>query len=161
MRHLTVLSVAALATLSILASAVPAWAGCPGTSNFDNSIGTGQWNDPNNWDTNVLPGAGDDVCIGGFGVTLTMANSSIRSLTVMSTGGLAISSLGTLTLAAAFAQPNTYCEGGTGMLDGVGSSCGDSGVPSAYQWQRDGQSLDGATALTYTIPATEAAGVHD
>ncbi len=63
--------------------------------------------------------------------------------------------------AVAFAQPDTYCEGGTGMVDAIGSACGDSGVPSGYEWRRDGQSLGGANDPTYTIPATEAAGVYD
>jgi hypothetical protein len=63
--------------------------------------------------------------------------------------------------ATAYAQPDTYCQGSRGMLDALGSFCGDSGAPSGYQWKRDGTNLGGATSLAYTIPPTETAGAHD
>jgi hypothetical protein len=63
--------------------------------------------------------------------------------------------------ATAYAQPDTYCQGSSGMLDALGSFCGDSGQPSGYQWKRDAQSLAGETSLAHTIPPTEPAGVHD
>ena len=63
--------------------------------------------------------------------------------------------------ATAYAEPDTYCQGGTGTLDALGSFCGDSGVPSGYQWRRDSQDLAGETAVTHTIPPTEPAGAYE
>ncbi|MGH9870395.1 MAG: FG-GAP repeat protein [Candidatus Polarisedimenticolia bacterium] len=63
--------------------------------------------------------------------------------------------------ATAFAQPDTFCEGDSGVLDALGSFCGDSGSPSGYQWRRDGLDLAGATSLMHAIPPTEPAGVYD
>ena len=127
--------------LLVLAAASPASADCPGTTNFDNSRGTGQWNDPNNWDTNVLPGAGDDVCISGFGVTLALASPSIRSLTVAGTGGLGIISTGTLTLAAASRVDGVLSLGGT--LAGAG----DLTVNGSMTWAGGAMSGTGRTVV--------------
>jgi hypothetical protein len=58
----------------------------------------------------------------------------------------------------AYAQPDTYCQGSVGLVDALGSFCGDSGTPSAYQWQENGAPITGATGVTHTIAADHAAG---
>jgi hypothetical protein len=63
--------------------------------------------------------------------------------------------------ATAYAQPDNYCEGTTGLTDALGSFCGDSGSPSTYQWKEDGAPIPGATGVTHTIPASHASGEFD
>jgi hypothetical protein len=78
----------------------PAAAGCPGTIRFDNSAGTGLWQTATNWNTDLLPGAADDVCIpAGMNVTLNFGTSSIGSLFVESGASLGLTAP-TLTLAS-------------------------------------------------------------
>ena len=90
----------------------PAAIGCPGSVNFDNSDGTFLWQTANNWDTNTLPTAGDDVCIDGFDVVLSTGSQAAATLQVEAGGSLTISA-GTLTITteAVFAGPFTQSGG--------------------------------------------------
>jgi len=94
-------------------------AGCPGTINFDNSAGTGLWQTTTNWDLDRLPISTDDVCIAGFSVTHSSGTDTIGSLTVGSTGSLALT-VGTLNLTTASQIDGSFTLSGTGILGGAG-----------------------------------------
>ena len=91
--RLLLASVAVLLAASAFAPAtLLAAAGCPGTIKFDNGAGTGVWQTPQNWDTDVLPGPADDVCIpAGMNVTLPSGTHTINSVFVESGATLALS----------------------------------------------------------------------
>jgi len=126
-------------------AAAPRTIGCPGTINFDNGAGTLQWTDQANWDTNVLPAAGDDVCIDGFAVTLSSGVHTIATLQVAAGSSLTSSggSLtivteavfdgdltqngGTLTGSANITTNGVYAWNG-GTLSGTGTSFADTGI---------------------------------
>ncbi len=94
-------------------------AGCPGTINFDNTSGDGLWQTASNWDTNVLPGPADDVCIGpGFSVTLSSGTQTVNTLFVSATASLAMTA-GTLNLTAASQSDGPFSVSGTGTLGGA------------------------------------------
>jgi hypothetical protein len=83
-------------------------AGCQGTIRFDNGAGTGLWQTAQNWDTDVLPGAADDVCIPAWmNVTLSSATQTINSVFVETGATLTVAG-GTPSIAGA-----SQVEGGS------------------------------------------------
>jgi hypothetical protein len=79
------------------------------TRSWNGDAGDGFRTSKENWTGNVLPGAGDDVCIGAaFGVALTPGNHTVRSLT--SDGSLTILG-GSLEFAAASRISGTLALG--------------------------------------------------
>ncbi len=117
-------------------------AGCPGTINFDNGAGTGQWDNAANWDTNTLPSATDDVCIGSFAVTI-LGTHAPQSIFVVNAGSLTIAA-GGLSLAAA-----SQIDGSFALTAGTLSGAGTLTVNGAMSWT--GGEMNGAGL-------TEAAG---
>ena len=141
MRARVALRVGTLAVLVQMGVAPLAGAGCPGTINFDNSATTGQWQTAANWDLDILPAAGDDVCISGFAVTLALASPSIRSLTVTSTGSLVVSSSASLALAE-----DSQVDGSL-TLTGTLAGAGDLLVNGAASWTGGAMSGAGRTIV--------------
>ncbi|HYS05773.1 MAG TPA: hypothetical protein VEW47_11335 [Candidatus Dormibacteraeota bacterium] len=107
----------------------PAAAGCPGTIVFDNTAGTGLWQTAQNWDTNVLPGPSDDVCIpAGMTVTLGSGTQSIGTVFVESGASLAISG-GSLSIAAP-----SQVNGGFVFSGGTLTGAGEVTMSGAFTW---------------------------
>ena len=91
------------------------------TINFDDTNATGEWTEAANWDTNTLPGPGDNVCIDNFTVTKNGAGGdNVASLFVTDNAGTFSITGGTLSLAGhSFIGGNgLFMSGGT--LSGAG-----------------------------------------
>ena len=130
-------------------------AGCPGTIRFDNSAGTGLWQTATNWDTNVLPGPADDVCIpAGSNVTLSSGTQSINTLFVESGATLSISA-GSLSLAAA-----SQVDGGLTLSGGILTGAGSLTTNGALAWTGGQMTGTGATTANAGI-AFSGASVKD
>lgn len=129
--------------------ASPLAAGCPGTINFDNSSGNGQWHESTNWDTDVLPADTDDVCIDGFAVTLSFGTQSAGTLFVSATGGLDITSQATLSLASP-SEINGPFSMDNGSLTGTGALT----LNGTFDWLQGGMTISGGVLATGTVNIT-------
>lgn len=118
--------------------------GCPGTINFDNGAGNGLWTTADNWDTDVLPGPGDDVCIDGFAVTLNGAppTHTIGSLHVSGTGSLILGSSITLTI-----DGDSQIDGSLTLSAGTVTGAGDVTVAGTLNLVFGAMSGSGATTV--------------
>src|SRR5262249_54253790 len=107
------------------------------------------WNDRFNWDTDALPGPGDDAIIGagspGSGsVTFSTGSSTVHS--VQSDKAFTLSG-GTLSLSSASAMNNVFTFSG-GTLTGTG----DLNLSNSSTWT--GGTMSGAGATTIAAGAT-------
>ena len=95
----------------------------PGRVDWDGDAGTSAWNDPVNWSSDVLPGAGGHVCIAmpGLSVVLDTGVASIASIEVAPASGLILA--GSATLDIAGPEPSTLATLGVygGTLSGAGT----------------------------------------
>src|SRR5688572_8519234 len=92
----------------------PAMGGC--TITWDGGAGTMSWHTAANWDTNVVPGPADDVCIpAGANVLYVTGASTIASLAC---AGNLTASGGTLMLAGASAIDGSLIV--SGIVGGAG-----------------------------------------
>jgi hypothetical protein len=97
-------------------------AACPGSICFDNTDGNWLWSDANNWNTNVLPGAGDNVYIslsGGNTILYSSGNYSIASLNTSANNSLSITGGNLGISGAATLAGNVSLAGGTLTLSGL------------------------------------------
>jgi hypothetical protein len=84
------------AALAVLLAACPTFAA---QTNFDNSAGTGAWNNPTNWSTDALPTIDDQAVIhDGFTVSLTTPQVAGELVVSWPTGAGAPATPGTATL---------------------------------------------------------------
>jgi hypothetical protein len=98
---------------------------------LDAGGGTTSWHTGSNWDTNVVPGAGDNVCIGAsFTVDFTSGTTSIQTL--QSAGTLNISG-GTLMLTDAV---NPATAKTLGLAGGTLNGAGSLNVSGTLIWNR-------------------------
>src|SRR5580765_2596360 len=116
------------------------------TITWDGSAGTTSWHTATNWDTNVVPGAADHVCIVGSTVVYSTGTTSILSLQaagpVSLTGGiLNLTDTGNASNVATFSQ-SSGTLGGAGALN----------VGTAYNWS--GGTMSDAATTTIAGAAT-------
>ena len=117
------------------------------TINFDNGAGNNLWQDPLNWDTNVLPGSTDTACIpAGFNPNLSSGSHSIDRF---SSDSPLILSGGTLTLLGS--------SGGSSANDSFTLSGATLGGASSLaiggQFTWSGGTMEGGGVTTTSVPA--------
>ncbi len=116
-------------------------AGCPVTTIFwDRGANTDNWFDANNWSTNAVPTASDDVSIGNGFAAVQIGASGAEARSVIANSGVLISGTGSLDLvqASQFADVFTLASG---SLQGTGSAS-ITGPNGALVWS--GGSMAGA-----------------
>jgi hypothetical protein len=63
--------------------------------------------------------------------------------------------------AEAYAASASICSSSGGLVDAAGSFCGDSGVPSSFQWKENGSDIPGASSVAYAIPTGKPIGAYN
>src|SRR5439155_16624316 len=110
------------------------------------------------WQKNGASIAGATAASYATPATTTTDNGSTFAVVVTNTAGTGTSSAATLTVNAAAVAPaittqpasQTVTAGQTGTFTVAATGT----APLSYQWQKNGASLAGATAASYTTPAT-------
>jgi hypothetical protein len=159
------LGVLLLALMSARGRAAPA---C--TINWDGGGGTFSWHTAANWDTNVVPGASDHVCIPAQASAVVYSTGTTSILSLQATGPVSLTGgILNLTDAGNASNVGTFSQSG-GTLGGAGAL----NVATAYNWSAgtmtDGgtTTVAGAATLTQTGFTTlgstrvvENAGIYD
>ena len=146
--------VAVLVAVVMLVAASPVSAQPACTITWDGGD-AGSWHDDANWDTNVVPGSSDHVCI-PTGVTVGFSVGTVSVLTVQSQGTLAISG-GELNLT----HPDPTEPSVTAGLSQSGGTVGGAGVLSvsgSFGWSGGSQTGAGQTTIAVGASATIDAG---
>ncbi|MBI4984863.1 MAG: filamentous hemagglutinin N-terminal domain-containing protein, partial [Rhodocyclales bacterium] len=121
---------------------------------WDRGANTNNWHDANNWSTNQVPGAADNVYIGSGGgtVQVSTAGQAANALTVDS--GFTLSA-GSLSLGGASVFRGNYTTSGklTAISGGTLTGSGAITLASGAYLQWTGGTIDGTAATTLTTAA--------
>jgi fibronectin-binding autotransporter adhesin len=159
-----------LLTISLGRASEP---GCPGSIQWDAGAGTTAWTTVDNWSSNLMPAAGDDVCIPnlGAGVEVLHSTGTHSVHTVAGNGGLQLSGgvlsfaagspgLGQLvlsggTLAGTGDLPLTTFAWSAGTMTGSGTTQATSpAISGSFTKTLEGRTLQTAGTTTWIGPGT-------
>jgi uncharacterized repeat protein (TIGR01451 family) len=119
--------------------ATPRQAGCPGTKQFDNENGDLLWHIAANWNNDILPAAGDDVCIDSHAVVFSSGSHTIDTLQVEG-GGSLTQTAGILTIVTEAQIVTTLTQSGGTMTGSANITVG-----GLFTWNGGTQSGTGTT----------------
>ncbi len=145
-RTLSIFIVSLIAAFAVVMLNAPTATAAVCTVSWDGGAGTPSWQDADNWDSNALPVAGEDVCIEpATSMTITYAAESltIASITANANASLAFSA-GSLTVSGTASLGADVAVTGSGQfyLDGPSTIAGGLTVDGSWTTTRFGGAGD-------------------